>query len=234
MEVVKTLTLGAVVSAALVDSINPCALAVLTILLMTVLVSGKRYRVLLSGLAFTLTIYLSYFLMGLGLYSAIQISGLVSVIYYIVLVLALVLAALEIKAYVKYKPGLVSLEMPMKLRPIAQRLLRGVTSVPGAAAIGFAISLVLLPCSSGPYIIILGMLAKASTRMQAIGWLLLYNAIFVLPMILITLAVYWGKTTAERVKAWKDRNIRLLHLISGILLLLLAGILAYSMWAGII
>ncbi|MFH0836230.1 MAG: glutaredoxin, partial [Candidatus Micrarchaeota archaeon] len=60
------LTLAAVVGAAIVDAINPCAFAVLILLLTTILASGDRKRTLYAGLAFTAAVYLSYFLMGLG------------------------------------------------------------------------------------------------------------------------------------------------------------------------
>ena len=47
--------------------------------------------------------------------------------------------------------------------------------------------------------------------------LIYYNLIFVLPMILITLIVYFGYSKVEKISGWKERNIKLLHLIAGIL-----------------
>jgi len=40
-------------------------------------------------------------------------------------------------------------------------------------------------------------------------------------MIIITLIVYFGFTTVENVSGWKERNIKYLHLIAGIILVLL-------------
>jgi len=57
--------------------------------------------------------------------------------------------------------------------------------------------------------------------MKTIPWLLLYNIIFILPMIAITFICYISFTTVENVSGWKDKNIRYLHLISGLIIFLL-------------
>jgi len=109
----------------------------------------------------------------------------------------------------------------MSWRPRLKALLHSVTSVPGAFCVGFLVSLFLLPCTSGPYIVILGLLAKTSTRAHAMVLLVLYNLIFVLPMVLITFAVYLGMTTVEQAEAWRTKHLRNLHLIAGLILLAL-------------
>ena len=113
------------------------------------------------------------------------------------------------------------MEVPMKWRPRLKSLIKGVTSVPGAFLIGFAVSLFLLPCTSGPYIVILGLLAKTATKNFALGLLLLYNFVFILPMLIITFAVYFGFTTTEKAEKWRQSKLKVLHLIAGIILLLL-------------
>jgi len=53
------------------------------------------------------------------------------------------------------------------------------------------------------------------------GLLLLYNLIFVLPMLIITSAIYFGFTTTEKAEEWRTRKLKILHLIAGIIMLLL-------------
>jgi len=61
--------------AALADSINPCAFAVMLLLLSSILTkSGSRKKAILSGLLFALAVFISYFAMGLGLFSALATS----------------------------------------------------------------------------------------------------------------------------------------------------------------
>jgi cytochrome c biogenesis protein CcdA/glutaredoxin len=227
------LTLSAVLAGAAVDAINPCEFAVLIILLTAILASGARRRALAAGLAFTLAIFISYYLMGLGLYTAVQAARLTQALYVAVALLAIVIGLFNLKDYLWYGRWF-AMEVPQRWRPALKRLLQGVTSTPGAFLVGFAVSLFLLPCTSGPYIVVLGLLAKSSTQGQAALWLLLYNAIFVLPMIAITGAVYLGWTSAEALEQWRTRSLRVLHLVAGIVLLLLGLGLLVALRLGLV
>jgi len=93
---------------------------------------------------------------------------------------------------------------------------------------GFVVTLFLLPCTMGPYIVASGLLSELST-IKAIPWLLYYNLIFVLPMLIITLLVYFGLTKIENVTDWKEKNIKLLHLIAGACLFLV-GLALLAGW----
>ncbi len=216
----KQLTVPAVISAAAVDAINPCAFAVLIILLTTILATKNKHRALLAGLAFTLSIYISYFLMGIGLYSAINAAGITHLFYTVVAVLAILIGLFNLKDYLWYGKWFV-MEVPNSWRPKMKSLIRGITSIWGAFLIGFVVSLFLLPCTSGPYIVILGLLSKVATKNSAIGLLSLYNLVFVIPMLTITLAIYFGFTTTEKAEEWRQRKLKYLHLIAGIILILL-------------
>jgi len=230
-EALKKLTLPAVISAAAVDAVNPCEFAVLIILLTTILATGNKRKALLAGLAFTASIYISYFLMGLGLYSALAASGLSRVFYIVIASLAIVVGLFNLKDFLWYGKWFV-MEVPMSWRPALKKLLGGVTSIPGAFGVGFLVSLFLLPCTSGPYIVILGLLAKASTRTSAVPLLLLYNAIFVLPMLIITVAVAKGLTTTAEAERWRQGKLRLLHLIAGVIILGLGLVMLGTVFLG--
>ena len=228
---IKSLTIPAVIGAAAVDAINPCAFAVLIILLATILASKEKKKVLWAGLAFTTSIYISYFLMGLGLFSVIRVAGLTSLFYTIVAILAILIGLFNLKDYLWYGKWFV-MEVPMSWRPKLKMLLKGITSVPGAFLVGFVISLFLLPCTSGPYIVILGLLAKAATKNYALSLLVLYNFIFVLPMLFITGAIYFGFTTTEKAEEWRTKKLKTLHLIAGAVILLLGIGMLVALWLG--
>jgi cytochrome c biogenesis protein CcdA len=59
---------------------------------------------------------------------------------------------------------------------------------------------------------------SAFELLKSLPWLILYNIIFVLPMIGITLFVYWGYTSVEKVTGWKEEHIKYLHLVAGLVL----------------
>ncbi len=218
-----------------VDAINPCALAVMVIVLMSLLVADpdKKRNVLLGGLSFTLAVYILYFLYGLimiqffahlipkesAFYSSIVFQGFG--------VIAIILGLLNMRDYFDYKPGGIATEMPIKLRPIVKKIIKGIETPRGAFFTGIIVTLFLLPCTIGPYIIFSGDVSVSLSFLESIPWLLLYNLIFVAPMIAITMVIYLGLTTVEKVSGWKEKNIKYLHLAEGLILIVL-GIMMYT------
>ena len=222
--ITETLNLGRITLLALADSVNPCAIAILTMVLVTILVANpeKKKRVLFAGLGFVLAVYLGYLFYGLVIISFFKVFAEFlrnnSEIFYNGLgVLAMIIGSLNIKDFFLYKPGGIATEMPLFMRPKVKKTISKMTSPIGAFIIGFIITLFLLPCTIGPYIIASGLLSELGF-LGALPWLMYYNLLFVIPMILITLIVYWGFSRVEDVSGWKDRNIKWLHLIAGILL----------------
>ena len=217
----KKLTLLTIIGAALVDSINPCAIAVLLILLSGLIYTENKKRVLISGLSFTASIYISYFLFGLGIFSALRFVGLSYWFSKIVGIFGIIIGLANIKDYFWYGGlGFVT-EIPRKWRPVMKMILRRASSPFAAFLAGFIVCLFELPCTGGPYLFILGLLADKTTRLKTIPILLLYNLFFVLPLLLITIFIYKGFSTIDQTAKWRDKNIRLLHLIAGITMLIL-------------
>ena len=229
----EKLTVPAVVLAAAADSVNPCTFAVLVLLLGTLLVAGRRGKVLQAGLAFTSAIYISYFLMGIGIFSAIQAAGVQRPFILSVSILAILLGLWNVKDYFAYGKWF-TIEVPQRWRPMVKRLTSSVVSVPGAFAVGVLDSLFLLPCSSGPYIAILALLSKTTTRAQGILYLLFYNLIFILPLLVITFGVHFGFTTTARAERWRSQRLGKLHLISGAVMFLLGVGMIVSLELGYI
>ena len=217
------LTLPKILSLAAVDAVNPCALAVLTMMLFAILAFApkKRHNILLAGLAFTTSVFVMYLFYGLVIIRFFQlIQALTSIklwLYKILGLAAIILGILNLRDFIRYKPGGFLTEMPMFLRPKLQKLMFKVTSPKGAFIVGAFVTVFLLPCTVGPYIICGGILCALSL-LETLPWLLLYNLIFILPMLAITVACYIGFTTVENVSGWKDKNIRYLHLVAGLII----------------
>jgi len=212
---------------ALVNAMNPCALAALVMILITILLANedKRYKVLLGGLYFTLAVFIGYTIYGLIIIQAFKsftefMTSISVYMKYILAILAIILGIFNIKDYISYKPGGIATEMPIKFRPFAKIVIKRATSPGGAFLVGLFITMFLLPCTMGPYVIALGNVYNLSF-LQIIPHIILFNLIFIIPMIIITFAVYLGLSSAEKVGEWRDRNIRRIHLIAGIILLLL-------------
>lgn len=214
------LTLPVIIGAAIVDSVNPCTIAVMVLLMGAILYTKGKKDALSAGLIFSAVIFAMYMLYGLGIMKAITTFELATVFYTVVTIGALALSVMEFNAYFRYRPGFFAVEIPMFLRPYVKKATSEATSPSGVAVAAVLCSVFLIPCSSGPYLVVLGMLAKAAT-LQTFSYLLLYNLFFVLPMVIITIAIYVGKTTAEKVGEAKDKYIKEIHLFSGVILLIL-------------
>ena len=209
---------------ALADSVNPCAIAILTMVLMTILIQnpGKRKKVLFGGLAFISSVFIGYLFYGTVIIHFFKAFAEVlrenSVIIYRGLAMfAMIIGALNIKDFFMYKKGGIATEMPISMRPKVKKIIKKITSPLGAFITGFLVTIFLLPCTIGPYIIASGLLSTLGF-LKALPWLLYYNFLFVLPMFVIVWLIYHGLAKVDEVSGWKERNIRKLHLIAGILL----------------
>ncbi|MEA3463721.1 MAG: cytochrome c biogenesis CcdA family protein [Patescibacteria group bacterium] len=217
-------TLAKIISLAAVDAVNPCALAVLILMLTAIISYNPRDRknIILAGLAFVASVFAMYLIYGLIIIKFLQIIQALTAVrlwlYKILGTAAIILGILNIRDFIKYKPGRLGTEMPLFMRPKAQKIISGITSPAGAFSVGIFVTLFLLPCTIGPYIIAGGILS-AMEIVKTIPPLLLYNLIFVAPMLIIIGIVYWGFRNVEDISAWKEKNISKLHLVAGIIML---------------
>ncbi len=220
---VEILSIGRITLLALVNSVNPCQIAMLVLVLVTILTQNqKKRRLLFSGLAFIAAVYLGYLFYGIVLVQLFQAFTLLlreGSIYIrdAFAVLAMIVGALQIKDFFFYKKGSFATEMPIWMRPKAKRIIEKITSPLGAFITGFIITLFLGPCTMAPLLVATETLSQLGL-LGALPWLLYFNLIAVLPLIVITFIIYKGFATAEAVSMWKERNVRILHLIAGLLI----------------
>jgi cytochrome c biogenesis protein CcdA len=191
-----------------------------------------RKQILFSAGAFILAVIIMYMIYGLLIIKAFQflqsITFIKNYLYKGLGLAALLLGILEIKDFIKYKPGSVATEMPLFMRPKVQKVISKITSPLGAFTLGLFVTLFLLPCTIGPYVILGGMLSTLD-YLKASPYLLLYNLIFVVPMIVISFVVFFGTKKIKDVSDWKDKNVRIMHLVSGILMSLLGIIMIFGL-----
>ena len=212
------------VPAAIWDSINPCEFAIMFILLQTVLRNQKsRGRVILVGLSFILSIFLSYFLMWLWLYTALtSISWATETLKIIAWILWIVIWLANLKDYFWYWKYF-KMEVPNSWRPKMRKIIKWITSPIWAFWIWILISLFLLPCTSWPYITIIGLLSSESEQINlwCYIYLLVYNIIFIIPMFIIMYLVAFGVKDIAELKEMKELNVEKMHLVTWIIMLAL-------------
>ena len=101
------------------------------------------------------------------------------------------------------------------------------TNVPAAFLTGFIITLFALPCTGGPYVFVLGILSSHVSKVLVVPILIYYNLILISLLVIILGAVYFGFWEVEKAEHWKQRNMRLLHLIAGLILVIVG---AWVIW----
>lgn len=216
-------TFWMITGSAFVDSINPCAIAVLLLLLSALLYFNNRRKLLITGLSFVAGLYLTYFLFGLGIFYALGINRWIEpgIFHKVVGIFGIIVGLLNVKDFIWYGGGGFLMEIPRKWRPKMSMIIARATSAPVAFITGALITAFELPCTGGPYVFILGVLNNQINKILIAPILVYYNLIFVLPLLAILALVYLGFLNVEKAEHWKQRNIRLLHLIAGIILLAL-------------
>lgn len=211
------ITVPLIIGAGLIDGVNPCAFAVLIFLLTFLIeVSSTKKRMVKSGIAYTFAVYVTYFVAGIGLLSAIQLTGISRIILIIASLFAIFAGIINVKDYFWYGKGF-SLKIPEGKKKVIERWTHR-ANIPAALVLGFLVSMFELPCTGGVYLAILALLANTGTRAAAIPHLLLYNLMFILPLIVIIFAVTLGMK-AEHIENWRQKKKNVMKLVMGLLLL---------------
>jgi cytochrome c biogenesis protein CcdA len=221
----EDLTWAIVLGAAAVDSVNPCAIGVILFLSSALLrVSTDKRALLQLGIVYTATVFVVYTLSGLGLiwFQHLLIErGLAEAVGVTVGALVIGLGLLELKDCFWYGRG-PSLEIAPRHKERISRM-AGRLSLVGVISIGAFVAMVELPCTGGPYLAITALLAR-SFDARAMGFLLVYNLVFVLPLLVILVLLYSGAATV-RLKRWRQENRKWMNLASGCLMLGLGSFL---------
>ncbi len=209
--------LPVVITTALVDSINPCAIGVLILLIGTLLALSKnKHRMFWTGIIYITAVYITYFLAGIGLLLFIQRFNLAEPLGVFVGGLVIILGLIEIKDFFWYGEGF-SLSIPYKRSLQIKEKVKKIT-LPGAVILGIFVAAVELPCTGGPYLAITALLSKIGFNPLVVSYLLLYNFIFVLPLIVILFLVYFG-LSHKKLEEWRKRNRKWMRLITGLMMI---------------
>ena len=208
--------LSLTVSLSLADSVNPCTIYLYTILLIAASMASigieRKFvykRVVAVGLAFALAVLIGYLLLGLGLIAFV--SSLPKIFFTAVGVgfgLWVLYSALTGRERVAAKKSMV------RLLPKASK------SLLFSFALGLLATFTLLPCSAGPYIVFAGIASKLSI-IQATILLIIYNLVFISPLIIVLMAVLLG-VSRQSVRDFLIRYNRVLSIIAGLLLIAIA------------
>lgn len=221
-------SLPIVIGAAIVDSINPCGLSVLVFLLIPMATAGSRRRILLVGGAYITAMFLFHLLVGIGLFSTISFSGLTREFALAGGAIALLLGIITIADVLRNKEHFI-LSIPESQKGMLGNYIRA-ASLPAAFVLGILAGILGFSCTGGIYISILGLMGREMTVMAGLPWLVLYNLVYIFPLILITLVVAYG-ISPERADTMREKYKRTVRMVIGLILVVLGAVILLG-WLG--
>jgi len=242
----KSFGILAILLAGLVEGLNPCALATLVFFISYLTMVGRtRKEIFWVGMGFTGTGFFTHLLLGLGILGFVQHLSFLPffsrIVYFITFGFSLFLGIFSLYDYAQLKRGRSSrmtLQVPDFLKKRIHRIIRaregeleaGKEVKPtrflfAAMVIGFIVTLLQSTCTSQVYLpTILFVTNIPSLRDSAVFYLILYNIIYILPLLTIFGIVYWG-TTSQQLAFFLQRRTSTIKLLTALFFFALAGIL---------
>ncbi len=215
--------LPAVIVTGLLDSVNPCAFAVILLLLAFLFTLRKsRGRILQLGFIYIGMIFLVYFAIGLGLLRAVRLSDDPHLVARLGSWLLIALGAVNLIEYF-FPKSPIKLHMPSIAAGRTNRLIKQAT-VPATVGAGLLVGLCTFPCSGGIYVSIITLLNAKTTLAWGVSYLALYNVMFVLPLVAILLAA-GNRTTAKSWAKWERQHALKIRLWYGFIMIALGVVM---------
>ncbi len=224
-----------VMVSALLDSINPCAFSVLLITIAFLFSLGKpRKEVLTLGGSYIGGLFLTYLLIGLGILKALHVFGVPHFMGRLGAAAVIIFGILNLLGYffpqITWLPGIPQSahEKMGKLleRVSLPRLRPGFGGQAAVFLVGVLVALCEFPCTGGPYLMILGLLHDSANYVSGFGYLLFYNLLFVLPLVVILL-IASHQELLEKVNAWRKMETKKSKLWVGVAMVALGLIITF-------
>ena len=243
----KSFGLLAILIAGLIEGLNPCALATLVFFISYLTMIGrKRKEISLVGIGFSTTAFVTHLLLGLGILSAIQHLSFFSlfsrIVYWITFLFSLFLGILSFYDYIQLKkgqPSRMKLQIPDFLKKKIHRIIRESSGeeeeshtmrfLLAAVFIGFIVTLLQSTCTSQVYLpTLLFVTHVPSLRGNAVLYLVLYNLVYILPLLAIFGIVYWG-VTSQQLALFLQEKAPSIKILTSLFFFALAGILIFGL-----
>lgn len=233
----ESLSLGMILLGGLIDGVNPCAFATLIFFLSYLQIARRSPReLLLTGGCFVLSVYLTYFSIGLAFHELIgrlqawsSLKMGMDVLFSLLALLAAVLSFRDACLARRGRLADMSLALPeflkKRIRRTARERSRSAHFMVAAFAAGIIISALELACTGQVYAPIIYQIRQGSS--SAVVMLALYNLAFILPLLFIFFLAYRGMK-AETLIHYQQRHAFWVKMLLGILFLFLATVIIWG------
>jgi cytochrome c biogenesis protein CcdA len=237
----KRLKIVTVIVAGLLDGINPCVFSTLIFFMSLLAVAKIRgMRLFIIGTAYCLACFITYLLLGFGLFSVLESLAdfiwLRAGLNWFMIIVLLIFAIISFRdAFVFIKSGgkadKVALQLPRNVKLLIHRFMRQGLKFKylftGAFFIGVVVTLLESVCTGQVYVPTLVLLSnEAGIFSKWFSYLLLYNLMFILPLIGVFALMFSGISIFKAVKLTKA-NLIIGKITLGLFFLTLAIIMFF-------
>lgn len=223
------LSLPSVLVVGFLAGFNPCLLAILAFIAsVTLAATGRKRNVLLIVFMFSLGIFMTYLLVGIGLFRMIEnAASMQGTIRNFLVVLVGILGLWHVyDAYHLRRNAESSFYTPKAFIRLTESVTKRV-SLPASFFMGAVFSLIKAPCVGAVYFVILDMVRSGSGK--GLFYLAAYNLGVVLPVLVLGVAIAFG-LSPEKVESFRKERRSVMRLFTGVSLI----VIAVLMYAGII
>src|SRR3989339_1377565 len=209
-----TWLLPLVLVAAVLDSVHPCSFSILLITIAFLFgMQLSRRKILKLGGTYIAGIFTAYFLIGLGILKVLHIFNTPHFMGKLGATLLITFGVLNLLS--RFFPSFpIKLKMPAIAKgPMAKLMDRA--SFPAVFGLGILVGICQFPCMGGPYLMVIGLLRDQVTYLTGFWYLLLYNLILIVPLVL----VLWfssDTTVVDKMQEWKRDHLAQVRLVAGI------------------
>lgn len=222
-EYLPAVTLGTVVVGGLIDGINPCAFTVLLLFVTAMLatlqagnaedINRARARIFGMGSIYIASVFLTYLALGVGLLATSALFSRFHAPARIGALLAIGMGLWMLKDV--FLPDL----GPRLAAPkfVGQWTIDSArkSTLPALIIGGILIGLCTVPCSGAVYLAVLSLLSLQSSALIGFAYLILYNLMFILPLVVLLIAAS-ARPTLNRLAHWNLHHKEGVRLALGI------------------
>lgn len=225
--------------AGLLDGVNPCAFATIIFFVSYLLFLGRRRRdIIVMAASFITAVFLAYFLIGVGAYNILNYLAGYEIVGRIIFmcfgILALILGLLSLRDFVFARQGKFDkmlLQLPLGIKQRIHRDIKKRTAVRGIVlgsfVAGLIVSFLEFGCTGQIYLpTITFMISRTGWRLKPLFTLLIYNIMFVLPLILISLLAVVISTS--KISKSLGKRVPVIKLLTALLFFALGILLILS------
>jgi len=206
------------ITTAVISGVNPCVFAVLIFLMGTIALTGSRARALAIGVTYIVTVFIVFFLSALAIVQFVQVIGLqnLDLTKTLIGIFLLVVGIVSIKDFFWYNRWF-SFKIPTFTKHSISTL-GNTGSFLAIIGLGIIATIAALPCTLGPFTFFSTTYLTNMAAIQSNLYTALFAFAFIIPMIIVFVAIYGIKVGTDRAEAWRMQSARYMRLVAGVLM----------------